>query len=37
MRLVARLIRLTAEDPVANADLCRTEVAELCLKHPLYK
>ena len=27
MRLVARLIRLTAEDPVANADLCRTEVA----------
>ena len=37
MRLVARLIRLTAEDPVANSDLCRTEVAELCLKHPLYK
>lgn len=37
MRLVARLIRLTAEDPVADADLCRTEVAELCLKHPLYK
>lgn len=37
MRLVARLIRLTAEDPVANADLCRTEVAELCLKHPLFK
>ena len=37
MRLVARLIRLTAEDPVANAELCRTEVAGLCLKHPLYK
>ena len=26
MRLVARLIRLTAEDPVANADLCRTNI-----------
>lgn len=36
MRLVARLMRLMAQDPVANSEFCREQVAGLCRLHPLY-
>lgn len=36
MRLVARLMRLMAQDPAANSEFCREQVAGLCRLHPLY-
>lgn len=36
MRLVARLMRLMAQDPAANSEFCREQVARLCRLHPLY-